>query len=118
MEAPTTFCCTQGENNINKENIKEKITGSAPISVPATNDQPVDLYGDQPTSMNKNSDLPPASNDVPDKMNKYTSMAPNNNLLESSDHAANISWHRKEVGDGTIIRQLEDVVVFLPLSHV
>ncbi|KAB1223672.1 TSL-kinase interacting protein 1 [Morella rubra] len=105
MEAPTTFCCIQGENNINKENIKEKITGSAPISVPATNDQPVDLYGDQPTSMNKNSDLPPASNDVPDKMNKYTSMAPNNNLLESSDHAANISWHRKEedlrLGAGT-----------------
>lgn len=97
---------------MNDDNIKEKITGSALISMPSTNAQSVDLYEDQQPSGNKNHALPHASTDVPSEMNKYTCKGPNHNLVES-DRATNISWHRKEAaGDGIITRQLEYVVIF------
>lgn len=105
---------------MNSDNIK--ITDSSPISVPSTIDQTLDLYEDQPASTNQNDALPGRSNYVPREMNKCRScMAPNNNCVESSDLAANISWCQKEAGDeagdGTIMRLFEDVVIFLPLSH-
>lgn len=101
---------------MNEDNIKEKIAGSAPISMPSTNARSVDLYEDQLTSGNKNHALPHASTDVPSEMNKYTCKGPNHNLVES-DCATNISWHRKEASDGNIMRQLEYVVIFPPISH-
>lgn len=108
LQAPTTSSCILGEHNMNEDNIKEKIAGSAPISMPSTNARSVDLYEDQLTSGNKNHALPHASTDVPSEMNKYTCKGPNHNLVES-DCATNISWHRKEAGDGNIMRQLEYV---------
>lgn len=103
---------------MNNDNIK--ITDSPPISVPSTIDQTLDLYEDQPASTNQNDALPGRSNYVPREMSKWRScMAPNNNCVESSDLAANISWCQKEAGDeagdGTIMRLFEDVVIFFPL---
>jgi hypothetical protein len=99
---------------MNEDSIKGKIIGPASISAPSTNDQSVDLYEDQLTSVNEINSLPPASIDVASEMKDYTCMAPNSILEESSDPAASISWQRKEA-DGIIMRQLVDVVSLLLL---
>ena len=97
---------------MNEDSIKGKIIGPASISAPSNNDQSVDLYEDQLTSVNEINSLPPASIDVASEMKDYTCMAPNSSLEESSDPAASISWQRKEA-DGIIMRQLVDVVSLL-----
>lgn len=108
LQSPTASCSFLGEQNVNKDNIKGNNIGSAPISAPLANDRSVDLYEDQLTSVNENNDLPP-SIDVPSEMNNYNCMGPNSKLAESADPAGNISWNRKEAGDGTVTRQLEDL---------
>ena len=116
LQSPTASCSFLGEQNVNKDNIKGNNIGSAPISAPLANDRSVDLYEDQLTSVNESNDLSP-SIDVPSEMNNYNCMGPNSKLAESADPAGNMSWNRKEAGDGTVTRQLEDLVIFLPLSH-
>lgn len=115
LQSPTASCSFLGEKNVNKDNINGNNIGSASISAPLANDRSVDLYEDQLTSVDENNDLPP-SIDVPSEMNNYNCMGPNSNLAESADPAGNISWNRREAGDGTVTRQLEDLVIFLPLS--
>lgn len=114
LQAPSASCCIPGEHIVNDD---IKIADSPPISVPSTIDRTLDLYEDQPAAVNQNHDLPPSPTHVPSEMNKWTCLATSNNLVGSSNLAANISWCRKEAaGDGTIMRQSEDVVIFLSLS--
>ncbi|KAG7960413.1 hypothetical protein I3843_10G121600 [Carya illinoinensis] len=106
LQPPSASCCILGEHIMNGNT---KITDSPPISMASTIDRTLDLYEDQPAVVNQNHALPPSSTYLSREMNKWTCLAPSNNLVESSDLAANISWCRKEAGDGTIMRQSEDV---------
>ncbi|XP_042945909.1 TSL-kinase interacting protein 1-like isoform X3 [Carya illinoinensis] len=107
LQQPSASGCNLAENIINNDNIE--VTDSPPISVPSTIDRTLDLHEDQPALTNQNHALPPSSNYLPCELDKWTGMASSNKPVESSDLAANISWCRKEAGDGTIMRQFEDV---------
>lgn len=109
VQVPTASCCILGEHNMKDDHIKDKIIGSALTSMPSTKDHSVDLYNDQLTSGSMNQAIPSASTDVPSGMNKYACKGPIHNLVESPDHATNISWHQNEDRDETITRQIEMV---------
>ncbi|KAG7960400.1 hypothetical protein I3843_10G121500 [Carya illinoinensis] len=123
LQQPSASCCilAENENIINNDNIK--VTDSPPISVPSTIDRTLDLHEDQPALTNQNHALAPSSNYLPRELDKWTGMASSNKPVESSDLAANISWCRKEAGDGTIMRQFEDVeflmiLMLIALTHL
>ncbi|KAF3441833.1 hypothetical protein FNV43_RR15748 [Rhamnella rubrinervis] len=52
-QAPLASCCITGEHNSNEENRNEQIMDSAPLSLPSTDYQPVELNKDNLTSVNK-----------------------------------------------------------------
>lgn len=112
-QAPMASCCVPGENNLNVEKSNDQSTDLAPVSVPPSDYQAVELNKNHPTSVNKSQALVLTSKDVPNERKSYACAGPNNSLVESSE--ANKSWHRKVAGDGTILRQLRDVVLILPL---
>ena len=112
-QEPLASCCVTGEQNPNVEKRNEQIMDSAPLSVPSTDYQPVEVNKDNLISVNKTHAPATTSTDAPNERARYNCAGPNNSLLESSD--ANASWLRKGAGDGTIMRHLGDAVLILPL---
>ncbi|KAI9153346.1 hypothetical protein LWI28_009912 [Acer negundo] len=108
LQAPLAPCYIPGVQNTNEGNRKDQIMNAMTISVSSTSDQSdklVDSYNDQPTLNNENH--APSISDVPNEMSRYIT-APKSSLVESSDSAANVSWHRKETSGEAITGQLQD----------
>ncbi|KAK1562546.1 hypothetical protein Q3G72_013753 [Acer saccharum] len=108
LQAPLAPCYIPGVQNTNEGNRKDQIMNAMIISVSSTSDQSdklVDSYNDQPTLNNENH--APSISDVPNEMSRYIT-APKSSLVEASDSAANVSWHRKETGGEAITGQLQD----------
>lgn len=110
-QPPLKTCCIPNEHNMNS-NIRKDIVDSLPISAP-----PADYHSeiriipckDKLTSLAEDTPCVLPSSDVPDEMIRYTGRAPDNTTLESSSGPAeNMTWHRRETGNGTIMRPLED----------
>lgn len=112
-QAPMASCYVPEEHNLNVEKSNDQSKDLAPVSVPSTDYQAVELNENYPTSVNKSQAIAVTSTDVPNERKRYDTVGPSNSLVESSE--AKKSWNRKGAGDGTTLRQLRDVVLILPL---
>ena len=75
------------------DNAKDPIVNSVSFPTPLTNTLSMELSEDCRTSMNRNHTLITASTE------------------ESRDPTANTPWHGKDVRDGAVTTQLEDMVI-------
>ena len=75
------------------DNAKDPIVNSVSFPTPLTNTHSMELSEDCRTSMNRNRTLITASTE------------------ESRDPTANTLWHGKDVRDGAVTTQLEDMVI-------
>ncbi|KAH7511987.1 TSL-kinase interacting protein 1 isoform X1 [Ziziphus jujuba] len=106
-QAPMASCYVPEEHNLNVEKSNDQSKDLAPVSVPSTDYQAVELNENYPTSVNKSQAIAVTSTDVPNERKRYDTVGPSNSLVESSE--AKKSWNRKGAGDGTTLRQLRDV---------
>ena len=88
---------------------------SRPIHAPPPTDHQseklVERCKDRSTLLTGNT-VVPSSNNAQEEMTRYVNVASNSNLMESSEAAANISWHQRESEDDSIMMPLEEVVIF------
>ncbi|KAK9291498.1 hypothetical protein L1049_019446 [Liquidambar formosana] len=99
------------EHNTNVNIRKEQIMDSTPISAPPTDHHSenfIDPNKDELTSETENTAHAPLYPDGSSERIRYTGAGPNNNSLDPSDPSANMTWHRRDTGDGTILKPSED----------
>ncbi|KAL7248066.1 hypothetical protein ACSBR2_002884 [Camellia fascicularis] len=98
--------------NMNVNNTKEQSKDSMRVLQPPTDYQSEKLIDqcnkDQQVSGAVSTSVLPSSADVPDDIIGHTGVDANNNLPESSDGAATISWDRREIANGAILREGEN----------
>ncbi|GMP50373.1 hypothetical protein CsSME_00017013 [Camellia sinensis var. sinensis] len=98
--------------NMNVNNTKEQSKDSMRVLPPPTDYQSEKLIDqcnkDQQVSGAVSTSVLPSSTDVPDDIIGHTGVDANNNLPESSDGAATISWDSREIANGAILRQGEN----------
>ncbi|XP_061354910.1 TSL-kinase interacting protein 1 isoform X2 [Gastrolobium bilobum] len=97
----------QVQSKISVDNTKDQIVNSASLLTPSTNNPSMEHSEDCGTSMNRNSPLTTTSTDLPNTRDDNVYL--NTSTLESCDPTANILWHGKDVRDGAVTRQLEEM---------
>ncbi|KAF5737535.1 TSL-kinase interacting protein 1-like isoform X1 [Tripterygium wilfordii] len=103
--------CIPCRHHIDVENVEGQTEDSVPTAGPSNNDQSeklVDPFRDQRVTKNDNHDCTLPSTDDVHVMHRYLNTGSRKNLVVSFDSSANISLHRKDIGDRTNPRQLED----------
>ncbi|XP_034693729.1 TSL-kinase interacting protein 1 isoform X1 [Vitis riparia] len=112
FQAPLASCTILGEHNMEVNNRKKQIMDSRPIHAPPPTDHQseklVEPCKDRSTLLTGNT-VVPSSNNAQEEMTRYVNVASNSNLMESSEAAANISWHQRESEDDSIMMPLEEV---------
>lgn len=112
FQAPLASCTILGEHNMEVNNRKKQIMDSRPIHAPPPTDHQseklVERCKDRSTLLTGNT-VVPSSNNAQEEMTRYVNVASNSNLMESSEAAANISWHQRESEDDSIMMPLEEV---------
>ncbi|KAF2289889.1 hypothetical protein GH714_039032 [Hevea brasiliensis] len=108
LQAPSASSSIPGGNSIDMENEKRKTVDSITTSGLSTNDRSeknMDLCKDQLSTGIKSHDYALSSTDVPNDLSGYIATGPRNNFDGSLDPAAKVSWHEKETGDRTNMKQ-------------
>lgn len=116
MQAPSASGYVPDGDTVDLEDGKGKTLDSVSMSPQSTNDQlekQGDPCRDQLTGRNQNNSPASSPTDASDEISGYIATGTRNNLVKSSDPAASISWHGKETGDKTNMKQLEDTVSVL-----
>ncbi|KAL9327133.1 hypothetical protein ACSQ67_007778 [Phaseolus vulgaris] len=86
---------------------KDRIMNSVSFPTPSTNSHSLELSEDCRISMNRNHTLMTSSPDVPNT--RGNNAHPNTSSEESRRPTANSLWHEKDVRDGAVTTQLEDL---------
>ncbi|KAH1151235.1 hypothetical protein GYH30_044960 [Glycine max] len=89
------------------DNAKDPIVNSVSFPTPLTNTLSMELSEDCRTSMNRNHTLMTASTDLSNARGNNVYL--NTSTVESRDPTANTPWHGKDVRDGAVTTQLEDM---------
>lgn len=84
---------------------------SVSFLTPSTNSHSLELSEDCRISMNRNHTLMTSSPDVPNT--RGNNAHPNTSSEESRRPTANSLWHEKDVRDGAVTTQLEDLVILI-----
>lgn len=87
-----------------------QIVNSASLPMPSTINHSMELSEDRGTSVFRNCAL---STTTDLRNTRDDSVYLNTSTKESCDPTANLLWHGKDVGDGTVTRQLEEMVIVI-----
>ncbi|KAJ9184320.1 hypothetical protein P3X46_004055 [Hevea brasiliensis] len=110
LQAPSASSYIPGGNTVDAENEKIKIVDSVSTSGLSANDKSeknIGLCEDHLSTGNKSHASVPLATNVPNDPSGHIATGPRNNVVGSSD-LARVSWHEKETGDRTIMKQLDD----------
>jgi hypothetical protein len=120
MQAPVTSSCTVRQSKNVGDSMKDQIVNLVSLSKPSTNNYSTEHSVDCGTSMNTNGALTSTSTYIPNTRNG--SIYQNTSTVELCGPTAHISLLGKDVVDGAITRQLEDMVngilSYLALLHL
>lgn len=109
---PVASGCMLRQFKNSVDNIKDQIVNSVSFPTPSTNTHSMELSEDCRTSMNRNCTLMSASTDLPNT--RENSVYLNTSAEDFRDPAsANTSWHGRDVTDGAVTTQLEDLVIVI-----
>ena len=111
MQVPVATSGMLGQSNISVNNTRGQMENSVSVPMPSTNNHSIELSEDRGTSVIRNRAVNTTSTDLPNTRGDGVYL--NTRTEESRDPAANVSWHGENAGDGTVIRQLEDVVIVI-----
>ncbi|MCH96488.1 TSL-kinase interacting protein, partial [Trifolium medium] len=107
MQGPVTSSCTVRQSKNGGDNMKDQIVNSASLPKPSTNNYSTERSVDCGTSMNINGALTSTSTYLPNS--RDGSIYQNTSTEEPCGPTAHISLHGKDVTNGAITRQLEDM---------
>ncbi|KAK7392797.1 hypothetical protein VNO78_21245 [Psophocarpus tetragonolobus] len=105
MQAPVASCAMLRQSNSSVHNAKDQILNSVSFPMPLTNTHSMEQ--DCRTSVNRNHTLITASIDLSNT--RGNSVYLNTSTEESHDPTANTPWHGKDVTDGAVTTQLEEM---------
>jgi len=100
---------TQSKSSV--YNSKDQIVNSVSFPTPSTNTHSMELSEDCRISMNRNHTLMTSSPDVPNARGNSAHL--NTGSEESRRPTANTLWHEKDVRDGAVTTQLDDLVILI-----
>ncbi|CAL5197277.1 unnamed protein product [Lathyrus oleraceus] len=107
MQAPVASGYIVRQSKIGGDNTMDQIVNLAPLPMPSTNNYSTECSVDCGTSMNKNNVLTSTSTYLPNTRDR--SIYQNTSTEEPCGPTAHISLHEKDVTDGAVSRQLEDM---------
>ncbi|XP_020207335.1 TSL-kinase interacting protein 1 [Cajanus cajan] len=107
MQVPVASSCMLRQSKISVDNTEDQIVNSVSAPMLSTNTHSMELSEDCRTSMNKNHTFINASTDLPNT--RDNSVYLNTSIEECRDPTANTLWHGKDVTDGAVTSQLEEM---------
>jgi len=118
MQAPVASSCMVRQSKNGGDNMKGLIVNSPSLPMPSTNNYSKEHSVDCGTSTNINDALTSTSTYCPNT--RDGSIYHNTSTKEPCGPTAQISLHGKDVTDGAVTRQLEDMVIvtLLYLDHL
>lgn len=109
MQVPVVSDCMPKQSKVGVDNTNDQVMKLTSRPTPSTDNHSMELSEDCGTSLNRNCALTTTSTDLPNA--RDDSVYLNTSSEEPCEPTDNISWHGKDVGDGTVTRQLEDMVI-------
>lgn len=107
MQVPVVSDCMPKQSKVGVDNTNDQVMKLTSRPTPSTDNHSMELSEDCGTSLNRNCALTTTSTDLPNA--RDDSVYLNTSSEEPCEPTDNISWHGKDVGDGTVTRQLEDM---------
>ncbi|KAL2333798.1 hypothetical protein Fmac_015011 [Flemingia macrophylla] len=107
LQVPVASNCLLRRSKISVDNTEDQIVNSVSAPMPSTNTHSMELSEDCRTSMNRSHTFITASTNLLNT--RDSSVYLNTSSEESRDPTTNILWNGKNVTDGAVTTQLEDI---------